>query len=435
MTHPTRLDETHDVGLRSWVASANSGTTDFPIQNLPLGVFRRRGDAAPAAIGVAIGDQILSLRRASERDLLDGLRAELRAAAEASTLNPLMALGHDEATAIRRRVSRILAAGSVNPDERLLTPMSDADLFVPAKIGNYSDFYASIHHATNVGKLFRPDNPLLPNYRYVPIAYHGRSSSIVPSGAGIKRPWGQVKGIAEAPEYRASARLDYEAEVGCFCGPGNALGDPIPIDAAEAHLFGLCLVNDWSARDIQAWEYQPLGPFLGKSFGTTISPWVVTYDALAPFRCAAFTRTHDDPAPLEYLSSRSNETSGGFDVTFEVFLRSANMRRDGVPPVRLSRSSLRDLYWTLAQMVTHHTSNGCNLLPGDLIATGTLSGPSKSAQGSLIEITEGGKAPLHLPNGESRTFLEEGDEVIMRAFCEREGYARIGFGDCAGRIT
>jgi fumarylacetoacetase len=433
MTDAPRLDETHDVRLKSWVESANSPATDFPIQNLPLGVFRR-GDDLPA-VGVAIGDRILDLREASEHGLLAGLNDDLRDAVEASTLNALMTLGQGEATALRRRVSSILAADNARRYERLLTPMSEATLLLPVSIGNYSDFYASIHHATNVGRLFRPDNPLLPNYRYVPIAYHGRSSSIVVSGTSIKRPRGQVTGSGEAPEYRLSARLDYEAEVGCFCAAGNALGEPIAIDAAESHLFGLCLVNDWSARDIQAWEYQPLGPFLGKSFGTTISPWVVTYDALAPFRCAAFTRAAGDPPPLAYLSSGWNESHGGFDITVDVLLRTAAMRRNGAEPVRVSRSSLRDLYWTLGQMVTHHTSNGCNLLPGDLIATGTLSGATRDAYGSLLEMTEGGKTPLQLPDRESRTFLEDGDEITMRAFCERAGFARIGFGDCAGVIT
>ena len=430
-----QLNETHDPQRRSWVASANAAETDFPIQNLPLGLFRRRGSSGAPAIGVAIGDEILDLRQAGTRGLLEGLSPALRVATEAPTLNPLIALGHGEASALRRQVSRILDANGWGADERLLTPVPDAELFVPVAIGNYSDFYASIDHARNIGKLFRPDNPLLPNYRHVPIAYHGRASSIVISGTPVRRPSGQRKGPGDVPLFGPCERLDYEVEVGCFCGPGNALGEPIPIAGAEAHVFGLCLVNDWSARDIQAWEYQPLGPFLSKSFTTSVSPWIVTYDALAPFRCAAARRAPDDPKPLPYLSSDENEATGGFDVTVEMLLRSAEMRRRGVPAVRVSRSRLRDLYWTLAQMVAHHTSNGCNLTPGDLIATGTLSGPAKEARGSLIEMTEGGTIPLQLPTGESRTYLQDGDDVVMRASCERSSYARIGFGECTGIIT
>ena len=429
------LNETHDPALRSWVESANSTTTDFPIQNLPLGVFRPAGGHGAATIGVAIGDQILDLRKSTELGLFDRLSSALRAATTADTLNRLMTLGHEAAAQLRQRISTILAAGSPDADSRILVPVVDVELQLPAAIGNYTDFYASIAHATNVGRLFRPDNPLLPNYKYVPIAYHGRSSSIVVSGTPVRRPSGQVKGSDDGPVFKRSERLDYEAEVGCFCGPGNALGHPISIGDAEAHLFGLCLVNDWSARDIQAWEYQPLGPFLAKSFATTVSPWVVTYEALAPFRTPAATRASEDPRPLEYLSSPSIETSGGFDVTVEVLLRTTEMRRGGVAPQRITRSSLRDLYWTLAQMVTHHTSNGCNLLAGDLIASGTLSGSTRDAQGCLLEITQGGKVPLTLPGGEARTFLADGDEVIMRAFCARPGYARIGFGECQGVIV
>lgn len=429
------LNKTHDPALRSWVESANVAATDFPIQNLPLGVFRPAGGAGAPTIGVAIGDQILDLRKSTELGLLEGLSSALRAATSATTLNPLMALGQDEASMLRQRISSILAAGSPAGDPRILVPAADAALQLPAAIGNYTDFYASLAHATNVGRLFRPDNPLLPNYKHVPIAYHGRSSSLVVSGTPVRRPSGQVKGPEDAPVFTRSARLDYEAEIGCLCGPGNALGQPIPIGAAEAHLFGLCLVNDWSARDIQAWEYQPLGPFLAKNFATTVSPWVVTYEALAPFRCAAAERAPGDPRPLEYLSSPSTGTSGAFDVTVDVLLRSAEMRRRGVASQQISRSSLRDLYWTLAQMVTHHTSNGCNLVPGDLIATGTLSGSTRDAQGCLLEMTRGGKVPLNLPGGEVRTFLADGDEVILRAFCERPGYARIGFGECTGIIV
>ena len=431
----TDLNETHDPGRRSWVETANSATTDFPIQNLPLGVFRPAcGQGAPT-IGVAIGDQILDLRKSTELGLLERLSSALRAATSADTLNPLIALGHGEASALRQRISNILAADSPAADPRILVPVSDAALQLPAAIANYTDFYASLAHATNVGRLFRPDNPLLPNYKHVPIAYHGRTSSLIVSGTPIRRPSGQVKGSQDAPVFTRSQRLDYEAEIGCFCGPGNALGHPIPIGAAEAHLFGLCLVNDWSARDIQAWEYQPLGPFLAKNFATTVSPWIVTYEALAPFRCAPLERAPEDPRPLEYLSSPLIDASGAFDVTVDVLLRSAEMRKSGVAPQHVSRSSLRDLYWTLAQMVTHHTSNGCNLIPGDLIATGTLSGPTRDSQGCLLEMTQGGKAPLSLGGGELRTFLADGDEVILRAFCERPGFARIGFGECTGVIV
>ena len=428
------LNETHDPARRSWVESANSATADFPIQNLPLGVFRAAGGGAPT-IGVAIGDQILDLRASSNLGLLNGLPNELRSAAGASTLNPLMALGHESASLLRHHVSRILAADNPARDPRALRPLDTVTLELPAAIANYTDFYASIAHATNVGRLFRPDNPLLPNYKYVPIAYHGRASSVVVSGTPVRRPAGQVKGSDGVPRFGPSHRLDYEAEIGCLCARGNALGEPIPIEKAEDHLFGLCLVNDWSARDIQAWEYQPLGPFLAKSFATTVSPWVVTYEALAPFRVPAAARASGDPRPLDYLSSPANEASGGFDVTVEVLLRTADMRRRGIAAHPLSRSSLREMYWTLAQMVTHHTSNGCNLFPGDLIATGTVSGSVPGSSGCLLELTQGGQITITLPDGEPRTFLADGDEVIMRAFCERSGYIRIGFGECTGVIV
>ena len=429
------LNETHDPALRSWVESANSGTTDFPIQNLPLGVFRAQSGVGAPTIGVAIGDQILDLRKSGELGLLGGLPRDVFDATTASTLNPLMALGHQSASILRRQVSQILSTENPTPDSRLLVPATDVTLDVPAVIGNYTDFYASIAHATNVGKLFRPDNPLLPNYKYVPIAYHGRASSIVVSGTPVRRPSGQVKGSDGVPVFQPTARLDYEMEIGCLCGPGNALGEPIPIDAAEGHLFGLCLVNDWSARDIQAWEYQPLGPFLAKSFATTMSPWVVTYEALAPFRSPAATRPSEDPRPLDYLSSAEDAASGAFDVTAEALLRTAHMRQNAIAPKLISRSSLRGMYWTLAQMVAHHTSNGCNLLPGDLIATGTVSGSADDSRGCLLELTDGGRVPFTLPGGEVRTFLADGDEIIMRAFCDRAGYARIGFGECTGVIV
>ena len=396
-------------------------------------MFRAAG--GPPTIGIAIGDQILDVRKSAELGLLSGLPDQLKGAICASTLNPLMALGHQGASMLRQRVSKLLAADAAAPNHDVLVPAATVMLTVPSAIANYTDFYASIAHATNVGKLFRPDNPLLPNYKHVPIAYHGRASSIVVSGTSVRRPAGQMKGGDGGPVFRPSERLDYEAEVGCFCGPGNSVGKPIPIDEAEDHLFGLCLVNDWSARDIQAWEYQPLGPFLSKSFATTVSPWVVTYEALAPFRSPLAQRSPGDPRPLDYLSSSTTETSGGFDVMVEVLLRTADMRRGAVAPQLVSRSSLRELYWTLGQMVAHHTSNGCNLLPGDLIATGTVSGFARDAQACLLEITQGGQVPMNVQGGETRTFLADGDEVIMRAFCERAGYARIGFGDCTGVIV
>jgi fumarylacetoacetase len=313
--------------------------------------------------------------------------------------------------------------------------MSEAELLLPATIGDYTDFYASIFHATNVGKLFRPDNPLLPNYKYIPIAYHGRASSIIPSGTAIQRPSGQCKAAdAPVPTFAPSRSLDYELEVGAFVGSGNALGQPIAIHAAEEHIFGLCLVNDWSARDLQAWEYQPLGPFLAKSFATTISPWVVTLEALAPFRCPEFARSTDDPLPLPYLSSTQNSQQGGIDLTVEVWLRSPQMQAAGMEPMRLSQAAFQQMYWTIAQMLTHHTSNGCNLRPGDLLASGTVSGPAPGSQGCLLEITQRGAHPIELPTGETRSFLLDGDEVMLHGYCQRPDRIRIGFGECRGTV-
>jgi len=319
--------------------------------------------------------------------------------------------------------------------DQILVPQAEAELFVPAAIGDYSDFYASVHHATNVGSMFRPDNPLLPNYKWVPIGYHGRASSIVVSGTPVRRPWGQIKPPdADHPVYAATRALDYEAEMGCFVGPGNEQGETVPLDRAEEHLFGLSLVNDWSARDIQTWEYQPLGPFLAKSFSTTISPWVVTLEALEPFRVPAYRRPAADPAPLPYLNGTRNRASGGIDVTVEVLLGTARMREAGMSPVQVSQGRLADLYWTLGQMVTHHASNGCNLRPGDLFATGTISGPTRESRGCLLELTWRGAEPLVLPTQEIRKFLEDGDEVILRAYCHKPGAVRIGFGECRGII-
>jgi fumarylacetoacetase len=313
--------------------------------------------------------------------------------------------------------------------------MKDAELLVPARIGDYTDFYASISHATNVGSMFRPDNALLPNYKWVPIGYHGRSSSIVISGTNVTRPNGQTRDGAEgAPTFGPSKRLDYELEVGVFVGSGNSLGATIPIDQAESHVFGLCLVNDWSARDIQTWEYQPLGPFLAKNFATTVSPWVVTLDALAPFRAPAYKRADGDPEPLPYLTAAVDRERGGIDITLEVSITTAKMRESKTPPFRISRGSFTEMYWTVAQLLTHHASNGCNMRPGDLLASGTVSGPQKESRGCLLERTWRGTEPLQLPSGETRAFLQDGDEVIMRGWCERSGHPRIGFGECRGIV-
>ena len=433
MNYP--LNSTHDPNLRSWVDTAHETDTDFPIQNLPFGVFRRAG-STDSRIGVAIGNQILDLAQSSKAELFEDLPNQIQIACRASCLNELMALDLQSRAILRDRLSQFLRQdGPYSPQPHLLVPMTEAELLLPATIGDYTDFYASIFHATNVGKLFRPDNPLLPNYKHIPIAYHGRASSIVPSGTAIQRPQGQRKRPEdEAPSYGPTRLLDYELEVGCFVGSGNALGEPIAIAQAEAHLFGLCLVNDWSARDIQAWEYQPLGPFLAKSFATSLSPWVVTLEALAPFRCPAFSRSPSDPQPLPYLSCPQNTNAGGIALTLEVWLRSAQMRDTGIPAIRLSQASFKDMYWTLAQMLSHHASNGCNLRSGDLFASGTVSGPNQGSQGSLLEITQRGAHPLELPTGETRSFLADGDEVILRGYCQRQGYTRIGFGDCCGTI-
>jgi fumarylacetoacetase len=418
----------------SFIESANRPDTDFPLQNLPFGVFR---SGPSGAIGVAIGDRILDLGRAADVRLLSGLPSRTVSACSATTLNPLMSLSRAHWSPLRQRIAELLRAGSEHQAavDPLLVPMADAVMLPPVRIGDYTDFYASIHHATNVGRLFRPDNPLLPNYKYVPIGYHGRASSIVVSGAAVHRPSGQSKdAAAEAPVFGPSRSLDYELEVGFFAGPGNALGQPIPIAEAEQHIFGLCLLNDWSARDMQSWEYQPLGPFLAKSFATSISPWIVTMEALEPFRVPAFLRPDGDPAPLPYLNSAEDQARGGIDLTLEVHLASRRMRESGTPPLRLSRGNLRNLYWTLAQLLTHHASNGCNLQPGDLLASGTVSGPQPDERGCLLELTQRGADPIRLPTGEIRKFLEDGDEVILRGYCRREGFPRIGFGECRGTI-
>lgn len=433
------LDETHDSKVQSWVESANLPGSDFPIQNLPFGVFERSGTSGDASVGVAIGDRILDLSRLKDDGLLAGKSLALAAdACTANSLNPLMALGVDSRRALRRHLHAILRNDAPNTDKqaatRHLLAQSDIEMFLPAVVGDYTDFYASIFHATNVGKLFRPDNPLLPNYKYIPIGYHGRASSLVPSKTPIRRPSGQTRDGDAPPKFGPTKSLDYELEVGFFVSAGNNLGETIPIAGAEEHIFGICLVNDWSARDIQAWEYQPLGPFLGKSFATSLSPWVVTMEALAPFRTAAFARIQGDPAPLPYLFDRSDQEHGGLDLHLEVSLLSPQMRDQGIAPIVLGRSNFRDMYWTLAQMLTHHASNGCNLRPGDLLASGTVSGVDKAACGSLLELTSRGKDPVTLPTGEQKKFLEDGDEVILRGYCEREGFCRIGLGTCSGVI-
>ena len=431
-----RLDETHDPRLRSWVPSARDAGTDFPLQNLPLGVFRRRGSAEPR-IGVAIGGEILDLPRTVAVGALGTLEPALHDTVQARTLNPLMALGRPAAGALRGLVHSLLREDSPRPrpPEECLVPMNAAELLLPAEIGDYTDFYASIHHAMNVGSMFRPNQPLMPNYKWVPIGYHGRASSVVASGTPIRRPRGQVMGEgAEAPELRPSAALDYECEVAAWVGRGNRLGEPVPMAAAEEHLFGLSLLNDWSARDVQRWEYQPLGPFLAKSFGTTVSPWVVTLDALEPFRVARSPRPEGDPRPLPYLDGAEDRSRGGLDLRLTVSLRSARMREEGMEPMRVSCGRFAALYWTVAQLLTHHASNGCNLRPGDLLASGTVSGPAPEQRGCLLERTWRGTEPLALPTGETRRFLEDGDEVVMRGSCAREGFATIGFGECRGVI-
>lgn len=414
---------------RSWVEKANDPHTDFPLSNLPFGVFRN-GDAE-ARIGVAIGDSILDLKSAAQQGLLATLPEEITEACNADALNPLMSLGRAAMPPLRAHLMELLsdraAQGRI---ESLLVPQHEVHMQLPARIGDYTDFYASIHHATNVGRLFRPDNPLLPNYKHIPIGYHGRASSLVISGTGIHRPCGQIK----AQTFGPTQLLDYELEAGFFIGQGNNLGQPISIDEAESHLFGMCLVNDWSARDIQSWEYQPLGPFLAKNFATSISPWVVIMEALEPFRTTALQRPEGDPIPLAYLDSPSVQARGGINLTLEIWLRTERMRRENADAICLGKSNLRNLYWTLSQMLTHHVSNGCNLQPADLLATGTVSGPTEDSLGSLLELTKRGTELIALPNGESRGFLEDGDEVILRGYCEREGYSRIGFGECRGTI-
>lgn len=424
------IDHTHDPGLQSWVPSAN-GHPDFPIQNLPFGVFSPLAGAPRG--GVAIGDEILDLRALSEAELLDEEAQAACSTCTGPTLNRFLSLGEAPRRALRDAVSTLLQEGS---DERphLLHRAADCILYLPAHVGDYTDFYAGIHHATAVGRQFRPDTPLLPNYKYVPIGYHGRASSITLSG-DVRRPNGQRKPANESvPSYGPSRNLDHELELGIWVGPGNALGTTIPIGEASRHIAGYCLLNDWSARDLQGWEYQPLGPFLAKSFHTTVSAWIVTPEALAPFRAPQPRRPEGDPAPLPYLLDAADQAVGALDLEFEVLLNTPRMRERGLAPHRLSGSRGTDLYWTPAQLLAHHASNGCNLNPGDLFGTGTISGPDQGGSGSLLELTSGGRAPITLPSGEERRFLEDGDEVVLRAYARRDGAAPIGFGECRGVI-
>ena len=430
------INATHNPKTKSWVESANEPSADFPIQNLPFGLFRRAASEEQPRIGVAIGDKILDLAACAQGGLLRSAGNDAVQACQGFALNALMEAGSQAAASLRSALQEILMEGSPQQpaSARNLLPIAEAELFVPSKIGGYTDFYASIHHATNVGRLFRPENPLLPNYKYVPIAYHGRSSSIVASGTPVVRPSGQQRSGESDPVFGPSRRLDYELEAGLYIGQGNALGAPIPIAEAPQHIFGFSLVNDWSARDIQAWEYQPLGPFLGKNFGTTVSPWIVTSEALAPFRVPANPRPASDPRPLPYLFSEEDQQHGALSIELEVLIASENMRQQGIAPHRVSRVNFNSMYWTPAQMVTHHASNGCNLQSGDLLASGTVSGPTPDSLGSLLEITKGGREPFILPGGETRTFLKDGDEVILRGSCSTPGFRRIGFGECRGVI-
>lgn len=434
------IDETHGLGLKSWLPAANSPGIDFPIQNLPFGIFRRKGAGEAPRVGVAIGDRVLDVSACRAAGLLDGMADGAAATCAEPHLNRLASLGPEPATALRQALSRLLREGDTRIagldhwETRLLPHVSTCEMLLPVAAGDYTDFYASIHHATNVGRLFRPDQPLLPNYKHVPIGYHGRASSLVVGGTPVRRPWGQSKADDAAdPVFAPSKVLDYEVEAGLVIGRGNALGTPIPIAEAEAHLFGICLLNDWSARDIQKWEYQPLGPFLAKSFATSLSPWVVTWEALAPYRVAVASRPTGDPAPLAYLDEGPGH-QGAIDMILELTLLTPAMREQGLAPARLSRSHARDLYWTPGQLVAHHTGNGCNLQAGDILGTGTISGPEDGNRGCLLEITRGGKDPIALANGETRRFLQDGDEVILAGYCEAPGFARIGLGECRGTI-
>jgi fumarylacetoacetase len=431
------LNASHDPSRRSWIESANLPDADFPLQNLPYGAFTSNAARSPR-LGVAIGDRILDLHAAASGGLLPDAVA---AACQQATLNGLLALGQPAWAALRQRLSELLGADTCPAGETraraetCLLPQRIATMHLPVATRDYTDFYASIHHATNVGSMLRPDQPLLPNYKWIPIGYHGRASSLVVSGTQIRRPHGQTRPPdAAAPAFGPCRNLDYELELGVFIGPGNPLGERIPLTAAASHLFGVSLLNDWSARDLQTWEYQPLGPFLAKNFATSLGPWVVTLEALAPFRGPASARPAGDPPPLPHLADFQDSTLGGLDITLEVWLLTAQMRLTGAAPHRVSRGNFSTMYWTLGQMLAHHASNGCNLSPGDLLGSGTVSGPTRDSRGCLLEYTWRGTDPLRLPNGEERRFLADGDEVILRGYAERAGARRIGLGECRGTV-
>lgn len=449
---PSPIDETHDPKLESWVESANDPHTDFPIQNLPWVEFT--GPDCGEGLGVRIGNQVLDIRGLLGTGMVDDSVLSVKQLEQhVSGMHAIAPMSREKKRQLRGRLVEILSSTDISVQqsvERCLEPAEKCNFsFYPVR--DYTDFYASIYHATNVGSMFRPDNPLLPNYKHIPIGYHGRASSIVPSGAPIRRPNGQQAPATDdgSPTFGPCKMLDYEMELGAVIARGNTLGHPIPIADAEDHILGLCILNDWSARDLQKWEYVPLGPFLAKNFASTISPYIVTMEALAPFRCPAFDRPAGDPQPLPYMDSPANRATGGFDITLEVHLATAQMRDKNIAPVRLSKGNFRDMYWTLAQMVAHHTVNGCNLQPGDLLGSGTVSGTARDSRGSLLELTWDGdpfatppvvvpgtqRTPLKMPTGEERKFLADGDEVIMKAYCEREGFRRIGFGECRGIIT
>lgn len=429
----SKIDFTHEANARSWVAGA-ADHPDFPVQNLPFGVFSAAGSLPRC--GVAIGDHILDLAAAA--GILPSAAADVASSGAAASLNPVFAHGAAGVDELRKAVFSILTDASRHDEVTPLLVQADAcEMYLPFEIGDYTDFYTGIHHAENIGRQLRPDNPLMPNYKYVPIGYHGRSSSIRPSGVDVRRPLGQTKApdAATPPVYGPTRRLDYELEMAIWVGKGNSLGQPIAIGDAGGHIAGLSLLNDWSARDVQAWEYQPLGPFLAKNFHSTVSPWVVTAQALAPFRVAQPARADSDPAPLPHLWDASDQAAGAFAIMMDVRMRTAKMRAENRPAFQLSKGSMTAMYWTPAQLIAHHASSGCNLAIGDLLGTGTLSGSDKASMGSMMEISLGGREPIGLPGGETRIFLEDGDEVVMGAYAEREGFRRIGFGECRACVV